>query len=190
MKIEKNKTEHGYQFAFTTKEGTFYFSYGGNLDLYFTSYEEGEVNTFTIDYENYELYLLFDKLYNRLMNYDYLKTISNDEKYFRYLVKIEKNKEYPLIKNNTIEWHCDDHDYDSGCILKIKKTGHNYILTIDKKNNQTMFGANSVRIRNSGSRYHGANMEFMYLYTGLINYEDSNQISIEEYMHKVKSKHK
>lgn len=188
MEIQKNQTQHGYIFELKTSEGIFYFSYAGNLDLYFTSFKEGKINTFTIDDEDYQLYLLFDELYQGIINYGYLRQTQNDEEYFNYMVEIEENREERLLKNNVIEWHCDDHDYNSGCILTIKKEDKNYILTIDKTNNKTMFGENSVRIRNSGSRYNFANIQFMKLYNDLKTYEKNDQISIDEYLYKVKSK--
>lgn len=189
MKLEKEKTEFGYQFFIQTKEGTFCFYFAGNLDFYFTSQEEGAINSFTISDENYELYLIFDNLYKNIKTYNHFKSLGINSEDLKQLIKIEENNPKGLFKNEEVIWHCDELPYNEGCILKIKKEYDNYILTIDKRNNNSMSFANSVRIGNDGSRYDYAFINFSIFYNDLINYKYNNQISIDELLCKIKSKH-
>lgn len=205
VKIEKIQTEKGYTFIIATDEGIFSISFCGNLDLYF-NYEcdrsildETPLKKFTITKENYFLYSIFDTLYENVKNCNvhYLdNTLSlDDEEIFEdrsqelnnELRRQEESNPRRLFKNNKIEWHSDDYDYDETSILCIKKLEEEIELTFQKGRTDVMPETFAIRICNSGSRYQPFNVLFMHLYNKLIDYEpEYHQIHIEELLYEMK----
>ncbi|NLC47903.1 MAG: hypothetical protein GX758_00900 [Tenericutes bacterium] len=211
LKILKTKTESGYLFKITTEEGSFEISFEGNLDLYFrnvlddnTLYDEPYQKTFRITKENYFLYSLFEELYNKIKESrvyevrenDFLmygnvseteENIKNVELWNKQLNYYQKQNPERLFKNNAVEWHCDDYSYNEGNILKVEDGNEEFLVTFIKRVVDTIYSTNSVRFRNSGSRYIPFNFLFMDMYNKLCNYEpENNQIHIEEYLYQKK----
>lgn len=197
-------------FDISTDEGVFQIWFGGNLDLYFRYEYNGnklygpDSKSFYITKENYFLFSLFDELYEDVKNYNIFvpdayiteaECLENRER-FR---EADLHNPRKLFKDNKVDWHCDDFDYDDGGRFVIEKLDDCYKLTFNKCKNDSFFGvaaSYSVRIRNSGSRYGYFNMVFMRLYNKLCEFDyeydqEFHQIHIEEYMyHKSKVRRK
>lgn len=193
--IKKYKLDRYYAFDVITDDGCFSIAFGGNLDLYWIyKYETSFLDTpnskdFYITKENYFLYSLFDELYNDVKDYN-IFTIDNFDKEEEWLKRKndffehDKNNPTKLVKDNKIEWHCDDFDYDDGSSFVIERLDDCYKLTFNKCRADSIFTSYAVRIRNSGSRYGYFNVIFMRMYNKLCNYDPNfHQVHIEEYMY-------
>ena len=76
MKIDRINTDFGPWFNISTDEGVFRILYGGNLDLYWDCYCNGNIlnspleKVFYITKENYFFYSLIDEIYNGIKNFE------------------------------------------------------------------------------------------------------------------------
>lgn len=201
VNINKYKINNYDCFDICTDDGVFQIFFCGNLDLYFSYVYEGDrlnrpdSKDFYITKENYFLYSLFDELYNDVKDYN-IFTIDNfdskedflDRK--AYFLECDRQNPRKLFKDNKIDWHCDDFEYDKAGSFIIEKLDNSYKLTFNKCKDDSLFGimsSYSVRLRNSGSRYDGFNLIFMRMYRKLCNYDPNfQQIHIEEYMYNKK----
>lgn len=185
LEVEKRKNAHDYDvFAITTEEGTFEISFQNNLDLYWRYCYEGNIldtlatHTFTITKENYFIYSLFDNLYN---------SIKEGNPYKGYSDNLKKFNNELLFKNNIIDWHSDDFDYDKASCVMIEKLEEQYKITFKKSKpdwTQGLFITYCVRFSNSGSRYKPFNVAFINMYQDLKKYNfDYHQIHMEEYLY-------
>lgn len=176
-------------FTFNRNNKEFIIAFSGALDLHFMLQNFGDKPYFIIDKDNYIIYELFDKLYNEIKNCNIYGN-----------VMLEPKDRYELLfKDDIIEWRCDDFPYDIAPYFNIIKEEDYYIIRFnqciydDKIDWQYPFISDniiSVRIRNSGSRYHPFNISFMKLYNSLCNLEqiDIEQVHIEEYLFDKKRK--
>ena len=209
LEINKTIDENGYYaFRFTSKDETFEISFQNNLDLYWRYVHKNiiseELNTkeFFITKENYQIYSLFEELYNSIKDsnpysgYTFIKPISF------YHPKLERDEveeiEVPenphpnyLYKDGIITWCSDDFSsMDKASNFKIEKLDDAFKIIFKKSEIQRdcgmYFPTCSVRIRNSGSRYNPYNIAFMKMYQDLKEYEPTNQIHIEEYLYEQK----
>lgn len=209
LEIKKQIDENGYYtFSFITEDGTFKISFQNNLDLYWRYVHENiiseEPNTkeFFITKENYQIYTIFEELYNSIKNsnpysgYTFITPISfyhNDlEREELEEIEVPENP-HPnyLYKNGIITWCSDDFSsMEKASNFKINKLEDAFIITFKKSEIERdcgmYFQTYSVRIRNSGSRYDPYNIAFMKMYQDLKEYEPTNQMHIEEYLYEQK----
>lgn len=203
----KRKTEFGYTIDIYNSNKILTITFGGNLDLYWylKSEEKREVDTFEITKENYFLYFLFDILYNDIVNCN-IFNVSSIEKIFVYSLKELENlykskeelnkkllssEEYKKLYNGEyICWYSDDDSIEDANYVKIIKDDDKYILEFFSNfKSNTLWLSNTIRFRNSGSRYMPFNMIFMEMYNSLCTSDyDENQIHIEEYLYKKKKR--
>lgn len=94
----KRKIEFGYTININNTDKTLIITFGGNLDLYWyldAKNDKEKVITFEITKENYSLFLLFDKLYNDIVNCNLFK-VHDEEKNFinssKELIKLYNKK--------------------------------------------------------------------------------------------------
>ena len=205
--INKTISEGNYSFIIKTDEGKFEISFSGGSDLYFKYIDEGNYpyinksQPLKITKENYYLYSLFKELYEDVKNHRVFKVhqyeldscSSNQELDVLYREKERWNEQLKtdqsltsqrLFKKGVIEWHCDDHFYDDGSVLKISECDESYAISFERGIEEfiTDYHSFKVRIRNSGSRYAPYNTLFMRLYSKLAEYDPKrHQIDIEEY---------
>ena len=214
MKVIKRKDEFGTIISFQEFEKQFYISFGGNLDLYWTirSKNGNDHHEFIITKENYEVYKLFEELFEDIENIKiftetnipfYIETEEEKQDYINK-VEYEKNK-YRLFnhsnynelfdkKNNTITWYSDETNHEVANILKIKKEKESFRLEFHiqphiEKYDRDFNSPNyiPIRFRNSGSSYDPFNIIFMRMYEKMKQIDDINdyghQIHIEEYLY-------
>lgn len=108
MKVIQEKTNLGTDTIFEEEDKFIRFSFGGNLDLYWSIYNKNKnVNTnngvvsnyFIITKENYGVYRLFEKLFDDIENINIF-----DEQYIPFYIEYEENKkEYIEEKRKNIE---------------------------------------------------------------------------------------
>ena len=167
--------------------------YGGNLDLYMSlrtkeliPYGEETNIEFNISKDNYQLYSLFDRLYNDVIEGEIFTDKDTDYKY-----NFKDKYFYKLLVNDdkTITWRSDDEPYDTADSVTIKKDEDSYKLIFTRvssieedyfKNGYSI----SVRFRNSGSRYEPFNVNFMRMYQGIQSIDpDYHQVEVEEVLY-------
>lgn len=208
LEIKKEKTElDTYDIFLTDQDNTFKVIFGGNGDLYWGLYPKGSTKLvnkckktqFYITKENYEIYELFNQLYNDVKEcnisevdeWDLVDCETDEEVDEKYKEKQKSNLELKnsyiynlLFNNNVISWHNDDYDYDEGNIVNIIKENEQFIIDFQFKKQNGIYGSSWVRFRNSGSRYSPFNILFMRMYNKLQNYDtEYHQMNIEEYIY-------
>lgn len=183
-KIKNYKDERIYDFKIIQDDKELNILFDGNGDLYFyvnkPNYEEqNQIVNFEITKENYELYDLFEKLYNTIINCEIYKINESDlefkdaeeieEKQLMYDEWNRELREYPpynLIHDGIISWRHDDQIFEEANILNIHKEEDKYRLEFIL-NSKEMSHYIDIRFRNSGSRYQPFNRPFMDLYRAL-----------------------
>lgn len=175
--------------------------FGGNLDLYFILNNFDNDPTFYIGIDNYELYRIFDTLYNDVMNGnvicddidDSFLMFDDEEDYRKKELRKEKNRNRALnLAYNTglidddesIVWMSDDYPDDSAPYFKIDRLDNAYKITfLINTPDRKLYGEErdaladykdgftSVRIRNDGSTYQMFNVPFMKAYNALCEME-------------------
>lgn len=207
LKYNKIKTDFGYTINIYDSNKILTITFGGNLDLYWylKGKEEKEVDTFEITKENYFLYSLFDILYNDIVNCNLFKVYDEELSFVNSIMELQKiynrkkelNKifseyeEYKRLYNGEyICWYSDDDSIEDANYVKIIKDDYKYILEFFSNfKSNTLWLSNTIRFRNSGSRYMPFNMIFMEMYNSLCTSDyDENQIHIEEYLYKKKKR--
>ena len=207
LTLNKRKTDSGYTIDIFDDKKILTITFGGNLDLYWylKGKEEKEVDTFEITKENYFLYSLFDILYNDIVNCN-IFNISSIEKIFVYSLKelqnlykskeelnkklLDSEKYKKLYNGEYICWYSDDDPIEDANYVKIIKKEDKYVLEfLSNKKASTLWLKNSIRFRNSGTKYPPFNILFMNMYNSLCSSEyDENQIHIEEYLYRKKKR--
>ena len=154
-----------------------------NYDLFFIldnhtllSNENIEMD-FNITKEDYDLYLIFDKAYNRFV------TSKNNNLNYSFLHDF-----YQLVdEDNNINWISDEGPVDIEDKLVISKEEDSFRLRFirsDKNFDYNNSGI-SIRVRNSGSRYNPFNVIFMELYDNLQSIDPLyRQINLYEYLNR------
>ncbi len=207
LKYNKIKTDFGYTINIYDSNKILTITFGGNLDLYWylSSKEKKEVDTFEITKENYFLYSLFDILYNDIVNCNLFKVYDEELSFVNSIKELQKiynrkkelniifseYEEYKRLYNGEyICWYSDDDSIEDANYVKIIKDDDKYILEFFSNfKSNTLWLSNTIRFRNSGSRYMPFNMIFMEMYNSLCTSDyDENQIHIEEYLYKKKKR--
>lgn len=203
MKVIKNKEDHGIRISFQEDRKKFDMVFAGNGDLYFVFLALEDMNeySFTITKENYEVYRLFEQLFDdieniNIFNYEipfyldkdeigeYIKEkeeeLEEDKRYYR----LSKGSIYNELfdkENNTITWYSDETAHEVGNILKIRRMNDSFRLDFyiqehksgyDRDFNSTNYIP--IRFRNSGSHYDPFNILFMKLYNAMQEVDDVN----------------
>lgn len=196
MKVIKHENEFGLIISFQELDKQFEVSFGGNGDLYWTilSKNVNDDNNFIITKENYEVYRLFEELFDDIENikiFDdeeyitfYLKTEEEKQEYIKNQkdeIEYEKNK-YRLFnlsnynelfdkENNVITWYSDETSHEVANILKIKKENESFELEFYIQPYIEGYDRDfnslyhiPIRFRNSGSSYDPFNIVFMRMY--------------------------
>ena len=146
---------------------------------------------FDITKEDYEIYSIFDSLYNDIIAARPFERDIYDEEIFKDDIKTDyKNTfQYRMLVDNyrTIRWVSDDGPYDEEDRLRIKRLDDDTYRLIFIRNDKPMdcgFKSHmgiTVRFRNSGSRYSPFNVLFMKMYHELQDIDpEYHQIHIEE----------
>jgi len=182
IEVTKTKNNHQYdEINIKTEEGQFEITFKNNLDLYWSYLYKGNIEEieedkiFTITKENYQLYLIFDNLYKKVIEK------SKDPK-MMFIYNPEK-----LVQGKIIDWHSDDCIYEKASCIQISKEDEEYQVKFIKSKEEGLFKNFSIRICNSGSRHQPFNVLFMHLYHQLIEYEPNfHQIHIEEILYEMK----
>jgi len=205
MIIEKTKNEQGlYDITFIKDKKIFKIIFGGNLDLYWY-FHDNESNersgTFEITKENYQIYNMFDELYNNIkevkiydleeIDFMFCTTINDiKEKYNekeRMNNEIKNRHSYKeIFKDGIITWKCDDYTHEEKTnLVNIHKKDEKYIIEFIFNNKD--YYSKAIRFRNSGSYYNPFNLLFMKMFNKLQEYDPNDkQIHIEEYLYKEK----
>ncbi|MBE6154523.1 MAG: hypothetical protein E7163_02985 [Firmicutes bacterium] len=129
--------------------------FGGNLDLYFhlINYEEPSfIPSFLISKDDYNIYVVFDKLYNDVLNANIASEMNIEESLLQimseftdtnYEEELQKRKNEKvlfkahnlamaykkgLIVGNTIIWRSDDYPHDIAPYFVIKKLDDAYLI--------------------------------------------------------------
>lgn len=203
VEIKKRKSEVGtYDIEIISDNGKLNILFGGNGDLYFfvpkIDYKnKNEIINFEITKENYELFTLFETLYNEVINCDVFRIDEDELDYYaeeEIEEKRQRHKEWNselktgyvynnLVHDGVISWKHDDQIEEEANILNIYKENDKYRLEFVLRNTEMSFFID-VRFRNSGSRYQPFNISFMRFFNKLQQYDtEYHQIHIEEYMY-------
>ena len=156
MEVSKIESDFGLEIDIKLENGIFQIYYGGNLDLYWSFYPENCSYNYgkekaIISKEN-EIYLLFEILYNDILNCDFSK---NSE------ILKQSGAYKSLCQNGVICWHSDNQVYEDANCVSIKKIDDSILLEFDFKNEES---ENTICFSNNGSRYMPFNQPFMKLY--------------------------
>jgi len=213
MKVIKHENKFGLIISFQEFEKQFDVSFGGNLDLYWTirSKNENDCHEFMITKENYEVYRLFEELFDDIENIKiytepiipfYIETDEEKQEYIKNQkdeIEYEKNK-YRLFnhsnynelfdkENNTITWYSDETNHEVANILKIKKEKESFRLEFSiqpyKEGYDRDFNSLNyipIRFRNSGSSYEPFNVIFMRMYEKMKQIDDINDYGHQIHM--------
>jgi hypothetical protein len=148
------------------------------------SNEKKDNNIFEITTDDYDLYQMFDKLYNSLINY-----IAFDNRVDESFKRYDKNSEYPLVKDNIITWISDEDPDEIASRVSIYKEQNKIILHFFDGIHQNGFVSKAIRFSTSGSRYNYFYIPFMELYNNICEHDFSfHQYSIDEYLLSLKKK--
>lgn len=212
MKVIKQENEFGLIISFKELDKQFDVSFSGNGDLYWTICSENvnDDNNFIITKENYEVYRLFEELFDDIENikiFDdeeyitfYLKTEEEKQEYIKNQkdeIEYEKNK-YRLFnlsnynelfdkENNTITWYSDETNHEVANILKIRKENESFELEFYIQPYIEGYDRDfnslyhiPIRFRNSGGSYDPFNIVFMKMYEKMKQVYD-----ISDYGHQI-----
>lgn len=189
--INDNQT-YLYDFILSKDNLNFKIFFGGNLDLYwqvidesldYDNYKNYENKTleFVIDQENMEVYLLFSKLYNDIINKRFKEKEesvldeflpSETKEYLKKVYEKELDDTYNLlVKDSVISWHSDETYYEVSDIVNIELVNDSIKITFIKQveSDYSFPGEISIRFRNSGSTYDPFNRLFMAHFNALQN---------------------
>ena len=195
LEVEKQKNGNGYDlFRIVTDEGVFEISFENNLDLYWRYDYHGNILEhpkevlLVVSQENYEIYSMFDRLYNKILEGNPLELAGNVSTDWT----ISENNPESLIQNGIVRWHSDDFIYENASWFSVMPTEDEYIISFGKSKlvfDDMLLMTFAVRIRNSGSRYYPYNVPFMQMYHELQEYDpEYHQMRIEELAYKSKKR--
>ena len=188
--MEINRTEndfHSYDYCFIDGEKKLTILFARNLDLYLMinddqlmKFREARTLSFDITKADYDVFCLFDSLYQDIMDCKIYEMRDVKDTY-RY--------EYSKLvdSNQCITWISDEDQEEIGDRFTMAKVNDDaYRLTFYRNDKVPDFGFKSpmyisIRIRNSGSRYQPFNCVFMKMYQDLQNLDPNyRQIHFEE----------
>ena len=188
MVVLKEEIENGlYSITLIKEEKLFKIVSMGNGDFYWVFYDKNEKDlnhrsgTFEITKENYEIYKIFDELYNDVKDSKIFGEESFDKERESYFKKVSNYND--LFHEGIITWVCDEIGHiDDTNLVNIHKNEESY--TIEFLLNDKEYYGHSIRFRNSGSYYRPYNIIFNRMFDKLKDYEDEyRQIHIEEYLY-------
>ena len=204
MDITRQRNFDDSSYDYQIKEGNqaLQIVFAGNLDLYFRLVPNRPVGlenvsfSFDITKENFEIYTIFEALYQEVME----GKVFDDPREFSCLHidrDYKETEEYKrLVHGKKIEWISDDGPRELEDRMTIEPGEDCYHLTFYRNDKPLDAGFKghhgiSVRIRNSGSWYSPFNCIFMKAYQRLQHIDpDYQQITFDEleYMEKQKQK--
>ena len=208
IEIKKEQTESGYHFNFGNGEYEFAIFFAGNLDLYWTIHsksfvpisEDLPIKSFSITKENYQVYSLFEVLYDDIKNcniftivdYQIERCETEEEKQKLIKENVKMNKSFKrderyksLFHDEVVEWRSDDFPFDEASFVTIEKCDESFLIKFNKsKEADYLYQTYGIRFRNSGSRYTPFNGIFMRMYQQLVDYNpEYHQVHIEEHLY-------
>ena len=204
MKVVKQENEFGTIISFQELDNIFEVSFCGNFDLYWTihSKEENDHHRFIITKENYEVYKLFEELFDDIENikifddedFSFYAQTEEEIAYEKNMYRLYNHSNYNELfdkENNTITWYSDETNHEVANILKIKKEEETFRIEFYIQSYKNGYDRDfdtsrsiSVRFRNSGSRYNPFNTLFMKMYFNMSKLDENNhQMNIYEYLH-------
>ncbi len=188
IKVKKYKDEFGNQIELEfSKDEILNINYGGNLDLYISYISKIDLNEFncSITPEDYDLYNIFDKLYNSITEYRPFNDEYVDDKFKYY----DERRAYPLVKDKVISFHSDDDPVGKGSMLEISKEDDKINISIKNGPEIEGFEIHGIRIRTDGCRYGSFYVPFMTMYNDINKTDfDVHQITMDEYVKSLKLK--
>ncbi len=190
LTFQKDTNEQYWVINIMKGQDTLKISYEHNFDLYWTFISDCN-NKFTISQENYELYKVFDKLYQRIKHYQIFEPATEEEKNdINKLNESHKEQSRKLYNEETgiIEWFCDDCCKEKANSVRIIPGEDKYELEfVRRRNNSSCI--TPIRFRNIGSRYNPLNTLFCKHYNELCDVDDQvHQISLGEVAYRMKVK--
>lgn len=207
LKYNKIKTDFGYTINIYDSNKILTITFGGNLDLYWylSSKEKRKQIHLKLQKKITSFISLFDILYNDIVNCNLFKVYNEELSFVNSIKELQKiynrkkelniifseYEEYKRLYNGEyICWYSDDDSIEDANYVKIIKDDYKYILEFFSNfKSNTLWLSNTIRFRNSGSRYMPFNMIFMEMYNSLCTSDyDENQIHIEEYLYKKKKR--
>ena len=172
--VNANQT-YLYDFILSKDNLDFKIFFGGNLDLYwevidksldYDNYEnyENKPLEFVIDQENMEVYLLFSKLYDDIIN---KRLKEKEESVLDEFLPLETKESL----KKSYEKELDETYYEASNIVNIELVDDSIKITFIKQveSDYSFPGEISIRFRNSGSRYDPFNRLFMAHFNALQN---------------------
>ena len=170
-----------------------------NGDLYWAIRDRNNSNMklFEITKEDYQIYELFELLYNDIKNkdiynvYEEINKCTSKEQVLKVYRKYEEHNKFineydDLNRNDSITWVSDNNHYDIANQVTILKEEDKFVLVFNLKDYKSHC---SIRFSNSGSRYNPYNRCFMKHFRNLYYLEiNKGQINIEEYLYLKKVK--
>lgn len=200
MEIKKYKNDSdSYDFELISGKKILRIFFGGTLDLYLSLSDGRKFDdsknvsaSFDITKEDYEIFILFDKLYNDIISGNVFGKRNVGKEIDDSIVNQYREV---VDKNNDINWISDDGPRDIEDRFKLSQIDKDtYRITFYRNDKPKDFGFKSsssisIRIRNSGSYYAPFNCIFMRMFNALqeIN-PDYHQIHIEEYQYQKRRK--
>ena len=203
MKISKEDSEFGIKVFIEENDSCLCIFFGGNFDLYWTIKSnkrtienDSKTDTFIITKENYELYNLFDNLYNDIKEINLFEDFEEDKDKYR-LYNHSNYQELFDEENKTITWYSDETAHEVANYLKIVKAKDHFVIVFNIQEYIEGYVRDfaslyyiPIRFSNSGSRYDPFNIIFMRMYEKLKKINDVNdyghQIHMEEYLYDIK----
>lgn len=193
MEVQKKLNwDKSYDFLLKKDNKTLEIMYGGTLDLYLSlndgtviPYKSNKSIDFDITKENYEVFKLFDELYNNII--DGKPYGKESECYDNNSVFGKRQHDMLVDENNNINWISDNGpSYIEDRFKFFKVDDDTYRFTFYRNDEEMDFGHKScidisVRIRNSGSSYEPYNCAFMLMFQKLQKIDtEYHQIHFEE----------
>lgn len=208
MKVVKSYNEFGYKkIILIDANKELLFTYGGNGDLYWilknkdSDYREQRHDFFVITKENYQVYSIFEELFNNIHNFniyddDEIPFYLQDADEIRdYLRKRKQERKWEIEKyirfnascyndlydrdSKVICWHSDETNYLVSNVVKIKKLKDMFLIRFYTQKQLDGYDreydcsfSTSIRFRNSGSRYDPFNLVFMQMFQKLQDVDD------------------
>ena len=154
----------------------------GSGDLYFVVYNHEKINEMSIDkFDNYNLYLLVDKLYNSIVTSNFIKDFKKYKEYYlQYRNNLYNGEKISFQSDAPInEGFGDEFIYN---YLDIIKKEDSYLLRF--MNNYSDTFMYSLNINTDRSRYGIYMLPFMQFYRDLKQID--NQMTIDEYLYREK----
>ncbi len=155
------------------------------LDLYMVledgermPFRQAKSIEFDISVEDKEVYQLFDKLYDDVINGNVFEAKSKTKE------KIDRitlyNYDLLVDENKNIVWVSDDGRFDEVDRMQISKRDNSYRLTFTRTENQSIGEfkdpyAIYVRLRTSGSRYDPFYIPFIRMYRSLQGLDETRE---------------